>query len=144
RRRQAASSSGLGSRMSKALAVERVRALPLGQMPRIVVPFARLELDVGVDELVAELAAEKLGTFGDTERVEQVERQFLGAGRRLVAFGIHVDVEGLAGIGTPRDAVEARREHRGREQVRIGGAVGEPELETSATRNADHVRTVVA
>ena len=39
-----------------------------------------------------------------------------------------------------RPAAEDRR----RQQIRIGGAVGEPELEALAARDADHMRAVVA
>src|SRR5262245_3347846 len=107
-------------------------------MPGVVVPLAHLELDVGIDELIAELPAQELRLFRHAQGIEQVERKLLGAGRRLVPFGVHVDIERLAGIDVPRDAVETRSEDRRRKQIWIGGAVGQPKLEASAARYPDH------
>ena len=43
-----------------------------------------------------------------------------------------------------RDAIKACGQHGGFHGVRIGSAVGEPELETSGVGDADHVGAVVA
>ena len=61
-----------------------------------------------------------------------------------MAFGVHVDVEALAGIALVADAVEAGGQHRRLQQIGIGRAVGEAELEAAGIGNADHVRAVVA
>jgi hypothetical protein len=43
----------------RALSVERVLALPLGQMPHVVVPLGHTQLDLGVDKAFAQRLAQR-------------------------------------------------------------------------------------
>src|SRR5688572_4158718 len=78
-------------------AIERVLPFPLGQVPGVGVPLSRLHRAVRLDEAVAEIAAQRLALVGETDRIEQVERE-LAAALHRVALSIHVDVEALARV----------------------------------------------
>jgi hypothetical protein len=111
-------------------------------MAGIGVPVVGPELDVGRDGLFAERVLQHGRLLKRAQRVEHVERQLLCA-FGLVALGIHVDVEPLAGIAAVAHAVESGGKNGGRQQIWIGGAVGEPQLEAAGSRNADHVRAII-
>src|SRR5262245_48549407 len=85
-------------------AIERRATLPLGQVTGVVVPFRRLQRDVGRNDRLAERLLQDGRLFQRPQGVEQIERQGLGA-RCLVALGVHVDVEALAGVARVGDAV---------------------------------------
>src|SRR5262245_63719029 len=78
-------------------AIERRATLPVGQVTGVVIPFRRLERDVGRHDRLAERLLQDGRLVQRPQCVEQIERQGLGAGC-LVALGVHVDVEALAGI----------------------------------------------
>ncbi len=59
-------------------------------------------------------------------------------------MGVHIDVERFARIALVGDTVESRDQHARLKQVRVGGAVHEPKLETPAVRHANQMGTVVA
>ena len=61
-----------------------------------------------------------------------------------MALGIHIKISPPTGIGLIDDAIEPRRKIGRLEQVRIGGSVGEAELEAASFRRANHMRPVVA
>ena len=56
------------------LAVQVMEALPVGGMAHERVPLGHFQLDVTVDEGVAEARAQQLGLLEHPERIEQVER----------------------------------------------------------------------
>src|SRR5688500_13289701 len=71
-----------------ALAIQRRIALPLGEMPAILVPLIRLELDIGARQIGPQRIENILVLLEIADRNEQIERQLLGA-FHLVAFRIH-------------------------------------------------------
>src|SRR5688572_20470297 len=99
-------------------AIERVVALPFGEMLSEAVPFLSLHPDIGVDEGIAELLAHHLAGIREAQRVEKIERQ-LAAALHRVPLGIHVDVEALARITLVVDAVKARRNDARLQQIGI-------------------------
>src|SRR5260221_6654699 len=106
-------------------AVERGVAVPLSQMPGVGVPVLVLELEIRGNKRFAEAALEHARLLEQAQGVQQIQRKALGVFDR-VPLGVHVDVEALSGIALAADAIEARDEDAGLQQVRIGGAVAEP------------------
>jgi hypothetical protein len=124
-------------------AIESRAPLPLGELPSIFVPIKVLELEIGGDEGLAQAFAQDRRCLECPERIEQIEWQALGIFHG-VAVGIHVDIEPGARIALLLDTFQARDQHGGLQGVRIGGAVGEAELEAAGIGDADHMGAIVS
>ena len=112
------------------LAIQRVRGLPAGQMPRITLPFVVLQLQIAVDEAVASRSRRTLFLSVRRNASKRLRGSFFTPLKSL-ALGRHVDIQALARVALVVDAIEAGGQHARLEQARFN-----PPRPSGAVRSA--------
>ena len=104
--------------------------LPGSDLDAVVLPLLALDLDVAVEDVLAERAQHELGLGGDLDRLAQRLRQLLDAepaalvGREVVEVLLHR----LGQLVAALDALQAGLQQHRERQVRVAGGIGRAQL----------------